>query len=185
MKCIHCGAETPNSWPYGYGGLCNGDPLPRSGPEHDAAYAACEGRRQEQDNAIRAASVATIGTLVERLYDGLPLALVVVEPVPGDTVTWAIPGESESEVGKVIEDNDIAVLFPAAGRGLVYLSRSYTRDGLVLRNDGGERDGYALWLDTPEKRPGDRSWSIKYRDRRTPQVVAVDVVATVTVRGAT
>lgn len=182
MKCIRCGAETPNGWPHGTGGLCNGDPLPGSGPEHDAAYAACQARRDMQDNAVRAASVDTIGALVERLYDGLPLALVVVQPTPGDTVRWATPDHSP-EIGKVIEANDIAVLFPH--ERIIYLSRSCTRDGLVLSNDDGGCDGYALWLDTPENRPGDRSWSIKYRDRRTPQVVAVDVVTTVTIRGAT
>lgn len=181
MKCIHCGAETPHSWAHGAGGLCNGLPLVSGTPEFESAYAACAARRDAQDNAIRSDSAATIGALIERVYDGLPLALVVVQPVPGDTVTWAIPG-SDPDVGKVIEGNSITVLFP--DEQLVYLSPSCTRDGLVLNADGGERDGYALWLETPEKQPGDRSWSIKYRDRRTPQVVTVDVVATVHIRGA-
>ena len=169
MKCINCGAETPNRWAYGSGGLCHGEPFVSGTPEFEAALSACTARRTAQDNAVRAASATTIGALAERVYSGLPLALVAVEPVPGDTVTWAIDGGG-GETGRVIDGSEIPVAFPS---GIVRLDDSCTYRGR-----------YMLWLDTPERRPGDRSWSIKYRNPLTPQVVAVDVVTTVTIRGA-
>lgn len=179
-KCVHCGAETPNVWPHdNISGLCNGPPLVSGTPEHDAAYAECRARRNAQDNAIRSANAAE----VERVYGGLPLGLVAVYPAPGDTVEWSISTENPSpEVGKVVDDGDdgeITIVFPFSG--IVRLRRY--RNSLVL-SDGCRENGYALWLNTPQGRPGDRSWSIKYHDYRTPQVVAVDVVAVVTIRGA-
>ena len=177
MKCMRCEAETPNTWPHGPGGLCNGTPLVSGTPEYEEALQACIARAEGADAVIRTAHAALNAALIEGIYNGLPLGLVVVAPVPGDTVTR----QDTNEVGKVVESGQITVAFHS---GMVQLWESSTRDGLVLNNGFSERDGYALWLDTPKNSPGDRSWTIDHRDRRTPQVVAVDVVTTVTIRGA-
>ncbi len=166
MKCIRCDIETEYRWPSGPQGLCNGLPFLYGTPEHDAALAACLQRSDARDSAIRSANAQVIFDLVAAAYGGLPLALVEVSPVLGDVV--------EAPDGEVLQVGE-------EGAGFRH---SATNDGLIWFQDGAERDGYALRLLTPENPPGSRRWLVTNRDRRDPQVVAVDIVTTVTIRGS-
>lgn len=128
---------------------------------------------------------AQIHALAVSCYNGVPLAFVEIWPARGDLVigrygalsegeTWTVTGREGGSVFLGRGDLDVQGDFPEGAS----IRHSSTFDGLFWLEGGSERDGYALFLLTPEAPPGSRRWSVGHRRHREPEVHALEVVST-------